>query len=149
MIYHRSIEPTETPWYICLDCGNLFDDTELVDLSDKSVGYTGYACPYCGSQDFEETVYCELCDRVIGKSQARFGLCPYCEEAVDRRFRNLLAQNFTTAELIFLNNQYDGEFFGLWNYERFLDEKKKLQDRGVTGEEYKRAVEDLAKLYQI
>lgn len=69
-------------------------------------------CPECGGE-YEKVRMCSQCDTYIGESQARFNLCLDCEIDAEKRFEDMLLASFTKAELEYLNNQYQGEYFGI------------------------------------
>ena len=102
--------------YICLEYGHVFEDPvryqqphfELDDCPQEV--FTG--CPFCGGE-YEETTVCKKCGMIIGITQGKYGLCPWCEEDAEERFQKLLEENFTAEELEFLNVQYEGRYFGL------------------------------------
>lgn len=101
--------------YICLGCGATFYSpkritevhTELEDRAEESF----YVCPYCESGWYEETVACENCGTVIGESQGSYGLCPKCEIQAEEKFDSFLS-TLSKEEIAYLNNQYDGRYFG-------------------------------------
>ena len=101
--------------YICLECGSVFDEPYVIYEThtelDEQPKETFYVCPHCKEPAYEETENCILCDKYIGKSQAQFHLCPDCEMEAEKRFKKILAENFTKDEIKYLNNQYDGEYF--------------------------------------
>jgi len=102
--------------YICLECGKQFDTPDTVTIVHHEL--QGGAkevfcyCPHCGDSQYEFAKECTICGTVIGETQARFGLCGGCEENADKKFRDALKQ-FKKEEIEYLNNQYDGDYFGL------------------------------------
>lgn len=103
--------------YICLNCAYKFE-TALC-MEDKHLEAEGYVtekyyiCPACHSEDFEHTKVCKCCKEIIGETQARYGMCPICEEDTEESFEKLLQKNFTKKQIEYLNNQYEGKQFGI------------------------------------
>ena len=102
--------------YICVDCNRAFERPNKIhiihdELPERSKE-TYRVCPYCESEVFEIAETCSLCESYINKEQSRFGLCSDCEISAEQRFEDFLKEEFTENELNYLNNQYDGRYFG-------------------------------------
>lgn len=67
-------------------------------------------CPKCLSDWYSPLKSCEKCGLGISEEQARFRMCPFCEEETEKRFTDFM-KTFTKYERDFLNNQYDGRYF--------------------------------------
>lgn len=66
--------------YICLDCGNVFDEPKILKESHGfHDGYyeSLYYCPECLG-DYEEACICDKCGEIIPESESENGLCPLC-----------------------------------------------------------------------
>jgi hypothetical protein len=103
--------------YICLDCGQVFNrpyvSRETHYEVDGNPTETFDLCPSCFSSDIEEADVCAICGVYIGESQAKYHLCPECEQAAEEKFKQVLKEGFTEEEIEFLNNQYEGRYFGI------------------------------------
>ena len=54
--------------YVCLNCEQTFDDP-MVHIEMHGFTYGPgeklYLCPFCGSEDFIDAIYCDICDNPI------------------------------------------------------------------------------------
>lgn len=80
------------PWKCC-DCGNEFDEPSYKDsyVFSSELGNLYDAtsiCPRCGSEEFEETRPCLICENNFSKDKLKSGLCRSCFEKMrhDRHF---------------------------------------------------------------
>lgn len=62
----------------CYHCDRFFDESELVQQRDPSVGYHVYVCPYCGSDDLGESDTCVSCDEDFIEGEISNGYCLEC-----------------------------------------------------------------------
>lgn len=103
--------------YICLTCRRVFEDPLIVpethfELPEHPVEKFP-VCPACEEANYEEAQECVMCDTFTEESQLKAFLCPQCQKAAEARFIRLLSDNFTREELEYLNEYYDGRYFGL------------------------------------
>ena len=99
--------------YICLDCGEIFDEPQMIcethyELDEKPCE-TFYVCPHCGEGDFEEARICEVCGEYMPESQSAYCLCAKCEAEAWGRFKKLMRDNFTPNERAYLYEKWEFE----------------------------------------
>lgn len=92
--------------YVCDECDHVFEKPK--SKSGDRVEYHGvmislplyYVCPHCESENFTETVRCNMCNRIVSEDKAVFGACPECAaETIDK-----LNIPLSDVEKEFLNN---------------------------------------------
>ena len=102
---------------ICCDCGQAFE-TPVNELDphpelDGCPQEIRCICPFCSSADLSPARSCDRCGAWYPVSAVPpYGLCRKCLNDADTRFKRLLAKNFTAGEIEFLNDYYDGDYFG-------------------------------------
>lgn len=71
----------------CTDCGEYMDHCESLcysqeihyELENHPVEWLPETrCIYCGSENLEETFWCERCDNLFPISERKEGMCPVC-----------------------------------------------------------------------
>ncbi len=106
--------------FICHECGRTFDEPEY-RFEDESLAATEH-CPSCGSTNFTDAIFCEDCDTLTAYEPGRsWQFCPECREALAEQFEALISRTFRPCEIRFLNDRYDGEYFGK---EKMKEEEK-------------------------
>lgn len=72
--------------YICLDCGNIFEDGEQVTRTERIGEYWGTpcsqsvcGCPVCGGE-YEESIPCKICGSQHLEEELNDGVCDECIE---------------------------------------------------------------------
>jgi DNA-directed RNA polymerase subunit RPC12/RpoP len=72
----------------CSECGEIFDNPHRVTMEDSDVGaaafrkYVEYACPHCGSDEWDEVGECELCGSMKSETFMS-GRAHFCLECLD------------------------------------------------------------------
>ena len=73
---------------ICLHCGHVFDEKDIVEkYYDMATGTYREECPNCGSEDFEEAAYCEVCNQWFPCDEVTGKVCDKCLK------KNITVQN--------------------------------------------------------
>ena len=82
--------------YHCKDCGEYFAEPNV--LEDREVGYAVGICPWCDSDDIEETYKCKCC----GDEKADYsgGFCPHCMEELTEELNELSNRFKVTAAVL-------------------------------------------------
>ena len=70
--------------YICLDCGNIFEDGEIESWVEPH-GETMYGCPMCRG-NYEEAVACSVCGSEHLEEDLNGGVCDDCINGYRRDF---------------------------------------------------------------
>lgn len=97
---------------ICRDCGRTFDEPEYRFVDDALAA--DERCPFCGSASFTDAAFCEDCDAPVPYEPGlEYQLCSECREALAEQFEALISRTFRPCEIKFLNDRYDGEYFGM------------------------------------
>ena len=82
--------------YYCVDCGEIFDESEIVvkydDPSPSGVSlrpgaYAIDTCPWCGSDYLREAHVCECCGKAHTGENEKF--CNDCESEMDNAINEL------------------------------------------------------------
>lgn len=82
--------------YHCKDCGEYFADPNVTMENDT--GYREATCPWCDSDDIEETYACKCCGEELADSPG--GFCPNCKEELAEELNDLATRfDVTTAVL--------------------------------------------------
>lgn len=102
---------------ICGNCGHAFETAlqahEPHPELDGCPSEIFCVCPRCGSGDIENARTCDICGEWYPvDALPSYGLCRKCLNASDERFKRLLSENFTAGEIEYLNDVYDGAYFG-------------------------------------
>lgn len=63
--------------FICNHCERVFDDEDMGVYEEPHGEETG-VCPYCGSEDIEEALRCELCGEAHLPDELHDGWCDDC-----------------------------------------------------------------------
>ena len=85
--------------YICRDCGSLFSTPEGTK-SGK------WVCPDCGSRNYTEAEYCELCHTYfIADGYATY--CPDCINLAEEQLREAILQRVDPDFIKLLRAEYD------------------------------------------
>lgn len=85
---------------ICNNCGKTFDTPcNKIDYVDEGEGYPYSVCPYCESEDIEDSHSCPICSFEIPKS------LDYCERHIEEVW---------------------GELFAIWDYYDRSDAAKQI-----------------------
>jgi DNA-directed RNA polymerase subunit RPC12/RpoP len=79
--------------YKCKDCGEYFADPN-VKMEDDT-GYREATCPWCDSDDIEETFTCIACGNEWADSPG--GLCPHCMDELAEELSDLAKRFDVTA----------------------------------------------------
>lgn len=70
--------------YKCLNCGHLFSEGEVLIKREKHDDYYSEyvnVCPVCGSDNYEDCIYCRCCEDEHLKSELNIkGVCEECIE---------------------------------------------------------------------
>lgn len=98
--------------YICLECGNIFEEGEEWNESrgefwGSSCFESVSGCPICKGA-YEEVQPCKICGGYDKNSNS--GFCQSCEEEVKKRFSDFVDNNFSKEERELLNELYEGEW---------------------------------------
>lgn len=86
--------------YICEDCGSVFEEPKrkqitfesyygVSDLFDSRTRMDLLTCPLCDSEDFEEAVECDCCERLVREVHTTEDIpnCQFrsvCEECLEK-----------------------------------------------------------------
>lgn len=81
--------------FYCFDCGDIFDEDEsLVSYERPNSDVPGYisfcCCPSCKSTDMGEACECDCCGEYFNQDDIHNGLCPGCEQELDKDIDNVL-----------------------------------------------------------
>ena len=102
--------------YICKDCGERFfkpnRTREAHSECDGNPAEVFYVCPNCGSGSFDKASECSICGELFTGDELDHDLCQSCRHRAAERFKQLLDKYFTGEEIAYLNDLYDGEYFG-------------------------------------
>jgi len=85
--------------YICSICGATFEQ-------DRNDYHVYYGCPYCG-QDVERAEPCEVCGKLIPKSQNVYRRCKAHKAETRQKFKAFI-EELTAGELAYLEDKTDG-----------------------------------------
>ena len=97
--------------YRCEECGHLFEEGKQAKWTEMH-GFTygngeeWQGCPLCKG-DYEEIKPCKICGSYEHDYDEDY--CNNCKKEVQKRFSNLIEENFTEEERALLNELYDGE----------------------------------------
>lgn len=90
--------------YFCDNCKAFFK----IPAKWKEINGENFdGCPFC-KQTFEAAKKCELCGEYFAGGYFE-SMCENCKEDIKERFSKLLNENFTTFEIGFLNEIFDGK----------------------------------------
>ena len=91
--------------YKCVECGNLFEDGEQAFWKEAhGESFTG--CPLCKG-NYEEIKPCKICGTYLHDFDEDY--CEHCKKDVQRRFKDIISQEFDEEEIKLLNVIYEGE----------------------------------------
>lgn len=98
----------------CFDCGLIFEEddarsfTEFVGECHGEKVYETYAeCPKCGGS-FEKTMPCLICGEYEGVDEGE-EYCNACKKEVQKKFNDLIKDNFDENEIQYLIDEFDIE----------------------------------------
>ena len=86
--------------YYCRNCGATFESGEEMKIKERSE-YFGFlaeeensVCPECGSDDFEESFFCRICEHVFPKSMEDCEcVCEECTENIRDELREWIEEH--------------------------------------------------------
>lgn len=85
----------------CCRCESILKENDILLKYDKDTGYYS-ECPECGYDDFEDVIQCEECGEWFESYMLEEDMCDNCRERTVKKFRELLLNNFTQKEIMFL-----------------------------------------------
>lgn len=100
--------------YKCLNCNSIVNELEVYHETHGSYYLQPenlYVCPYCGSENVENAVYCNVCDEPTAESELDYGCCKECNDNIKKKFAKVISENFNSQELDFI-----------WNCDSIFDE---------------------------
>lgn len=89
---------------VCLACGRPFRELRTVT---EPFGEQEAVSPCCG-EAWAPAERCDRCGGWMARNSGTHGLCAACAGAAERRFRQLLREEFSGAEREVLNDRFDG-----------------------------------------
>ena len=79
----------------CNDCKRYFVEDEATVTVEREVGYKEVLCPYCGSDDLEESHRCKCCGE-----QTVNEFCDYCMESIAEELLDLQRRFDITGDVL-------------------------------------------------
>jgi hypothetical protein len=100
--------------YICLDCGEIFEEPETWEESyPYGEGYayqTFSCCPHCEGS-YEEAEVCKDCGEYFAPDDLYDGMCNECREWIRKEVATLIAKHFPKS---YFDNFPDDTFDNIW-----------------------------------
>lgn len=66
--------------YVCSKCGEYFDKPQELKNMGGDIGESVFVCPYCGCEEYEEVIECDICGEIVPEYDSREGVCEKCLE---------------------------------------------------------------------